>query len=55
MPVQDLQLPDLTLLTVQGRHATYAIEPLEPGYGATSPSMAPLPTIATFPRFACSD
>src|SRR5579859_5842323 len=54
MPVQDLQLPDLTALTIQGRHATYAIEPLSPGYGATLSTMLRRVLLSHLPGVAIS-
>src|SRR5579859_2475154 len=54
MPIQDLQLPDLTPLTVQGRHATYAIEPLSPGYGATVSTMLRRVLLSHLPGVAIS-
>src|SRR5579859_3211229 len=54
MPVQDLQLPDLIPLTVQGRHATYAIEPLSPGYGATVSTMLRRVLLSHLPGIAIS-
>jgi len=54
MPVQDLQLPDLTPLTIQDRHATYAIEPLSPGYGATVSTMMRRVLLSHLPGMAIS-
>jgi DNA-directed RNA polymerase subunit alpha len=54
MSAQDLQLPRLIPLKVQGTHGTYAIDPLEPGYGATVSTMLRRTLLSHLPGVAIS-